>query len=347
MARRTGPTTNPWTRPPTLPESSDAGTTDVGANDSRDAPGEVADDGGDRGDVSLPPDGGGGSDDVTEGGLPLDAGGDAEARDAASDSPGSADAPSDAPGEGGDAPPTGDASDGPGPGDAVGDAPAGGPDTGEAGTVHEDGGDSGSPGVACDPSMPFGQPLMVYGLNRKLGTNQRITLSPDELTAYVSAGPRIGETHISIATRTSRADPFGPLVPLGQLNGPGHEIEVSVTADGLKLFFDTDWTVVGQIAVATRQSTSEPFGSPSTVQIEGEGDKFCPYVVPNGLALYFNSNPGGAFAYYRVPLDGTTPGTRTIVWPRSGQISVVSADELTLYYATDGAPAGDLRVTSG
>jgi hypothetical protein len=50
-----------------------------------------------------------------------------------------------------------------------------------------------------------------------------------------------------------------------------------------------------------------------------------------------------------VDLQGTTPGPPTAVWTSRGQVVVVSGDELTLYYATDGAPGevfGDIWVTT-
>src|SRR5207245_1666723 len=98
-----------------------------------------------------------------------------------------------------------DAGDGGDPSDASDDANGG--DAGEAGTHPDAGPDTGPPILACDPAMPFAEPVLVYGLNRSLGTDQKVSLSPDELTAYVAAGPRMGATHLSVATRTTTADP--------------------------------------------------------------------------------------------------------------------------------------------
>jgi hypothetical protein len=328
---------------PAGPEpGNEGGVTDGAPEVLTDGPMEAAYDTSEAGEVGTPPDPG--KDAALEVGDFADAG-DAGGEDDGVDAAGGGDA--------GDTIDAGDGGDAGGAIDAVLDAPSDvpgdGANGGDAGSPPDAGPDAGPPVVACDSSMPFGEPVLVYGLNRSLGTDQRISLSPDELTAYVSSGGFMGLTHLSVATRASRVDPFGPLMPLHQLDGPGHEIQPTVTGDGLRLFFDNDYTGVGRIEVATRQSTSEPFGPPVMVQIAGVKDHFSPYVLPDGSALYFNSNEDGPVAVYRVDLQGTTPGPPTAVWTRRGQVVVVSGDELTLYYATDGAPGevfGDIWVTT-
>ena len=65
--------------------------------------------------------------------------------------------------------------------------------------------------------------------------------------------------------------PFGNVTSLGtNVNGPSHDIDPSVSADGLVLFltdenippFRTGGLGAGDIWVATRQTTEDQFGTP-------------------------------------------------------------------------------------
>jgi hypothetical protein len=102
----------------------------------------------------------------------------------------------------------------PGSTDAPQDPPETVGDAGDDAAPPDERGDSDGTTVTCDPTAPFGDVLLVPGLNRDLGTEQAIHLSPDELTAYVSTGVSWVQAHLSVATRTSTTQPFGRLVPL-------------------------------------------------------------------------------------------------------------------------------------
>lgn len=221
--------------------------------------------------------------------------------------------------------------------DTSADAPGDRRDAAGADSGHGDGGSDGVPPVVtCDPSMPFGEPVLVYGLNRDPGTEWSITVSPDELTAYVAVGSYWTLAHPQMAKRANRAEPFAALVPLTALNGPTFEQAMSVTEDGLTLFMESnrpDMNAPTRIYVSTRQNTDEPFGSPSDVQLEqGMPDEFDPYVLPDGSALYFTSNIVGLGFFSRAALDGTKAETPTLVLQYNARFPVVSADELTMYF---------------
>jgi hypothetical protein len=88
------------------------------------------------------------------------------------------------------------------------------------------------------------------------------------------------------------------------------------------------------IYVSTRENTEELFGSPSVVQIEeGMPEEFDPYVLPDGSALYFTSNDVGLGYFWRAALDGTRAELPTEVLEDNARYAVVSADELTMYFA--------------
>jgi Tol biopolymer transport system component len=209
---------------------------------------------------------------------------------------------------------------------------------------HGDG-SSDSPVGPCDPSMPFGMPTLVYGLNRTPGTEYRVHLSLDELTAYVSAGYSFYVADLYTTSRASRGDPFGPLDPLTALNDPGFtQLSVSLTADGLKVFFDSNRSGGGLIYAATRPALGASFGAPTLVQVESsmlQHEDLDPYVLPDGSALYFTSDFSGDHGLYRSALVGTTPtGPPTEVLAGDVRLPVLSPDELTLYYATTGRAGG-------
>jgi hypothetical protein len=190
------------------------------------------------------------------------------------------------------------------------------------------------PAVHCDSSLRFGDALPVYGLNRTPGTEQRVTLSPDELIAYVSAGTD-NFADLYVAKRGSKADPFGPLVPLTELNGPNEEAAVTVTGNQLTVFINSNRSGDGRIWAATRQTPDVPFGSPSEVLLfGGSSPAWDPYVLPDGSALYFMTSASGASLNYRVDLNGIDIGEPTPVPLNThAENPVVSQDELTIYYA--------------
>src|SRR5687767_2081353 len=83
------------------------------------------------------------------------------------------------------------------------------------------------------------------------------------------------------------------LVP--ELNSTDSDDDPSLTADMLEVYFDSGRFVTGGAAgdvwVATRTSTSEPFGVPIAVNefVSGFDDTGCD-LSPDGLRLYLGSN---------------------------------------------------------
>jgi hypothetical protein len=210
---------------------------------------------------------------------------------------------------------------------------------GGASGVGGRGGNGGGHGVAtvvtCDSSMPFGQPILVNGLNRDLGTEQDVTLSPDELTAYLAIGRNVAETDIFTAKRGSTMQPFGSPVPIFPVNTVAPEMSVSITGDGLTLFFDRSQSGFTRVYVATRSTTESQFGSPRELVLYSvEAHQFDPYVLPDGSALYFASN-APEYGLYRAALNGTNVELPVQVKRDGSRFPVVSQDEMTLYSMTN------------
>jgi hypothetical protein len=195
----------------------------------------------------------------------------------------------------------------------------------------------------CDPSMPFAPAMLVPGLNRNPGMEYRVNVSPDELTAYVSSGSTWWQSDLFVSTRASRADLFGPLVPLPTLD-VGHEVSISVTADGLTAFFDRA-DLNGRIFAATRTTIDQPFGTPGPVILDPSmPQEYDPYVLPDESALYFTavldpSTSATPTGILRTALDADPPAL--LLLGMTARFPVVSADELTLYLSAPSSPGSD------
>jgi Tol biopolymer transport system component len=158
--------------------------------------------------------------------------------------------------------------------------------------------------VGCGPgstSAPVANPATfqsVSNLGNTLNTpnfDGGPSISADGLQLYfVSDRDITNGGDIWMASRTSAAQPFGKPVKLGTtVNSSADEGAPSISADGLELFFDR--APDGHIFVATRSTTTEPFGPPALVDLGNDGccDGF-PDISSDGLDLYFcSSRPGG------------------------------------------------------
>jgi hypothetical protein len=211
-------------------------------------------------------------------------------------------------------------------------------DAGEDATTTTDGGGADGPDViTCDPSLPFGDAIPVYGLNRQPGKEFRVHVSPDQLTAYVSAGDDWLAGDLFVSKRPGKTEPFGPLVSLTTLNTDYFENSVAVTADGLTAVFDSDRdrTRAGaRIFIATRTASTQPFGKPNELVIDdGAISEYDPYVLADGSAVYFRFDPNEGAGIYRVPLAGMNAGSPIpVVLGSDKRFPIVTPDERTIYF---------------
>src|SRR6185369_564415 len=120
-----------------------------------------------------------------------------------------------------------------GAGGGTGDGGAGAGGTGGGGAGGSGGGQDASAGGAgggqdggppdgagpCNPTAPFGTPTAVAELN-STADDDRLSLSPDELVAYFTStrAGGMGGYDIYMATRASKSQPFGSIVPVGGVN---------------------------------------------------------------------------------------------------------------------------------
>ena len=222
------------------------------------------------------------------------------------------------------------------PGEASTDAPA---DSGDSGSFDADAGSSGR----CDKTKAFGAPQVVTELDQSASTEFGARLTADELTVFFTVADQSG-IRIFSATRTTTSASFGTATFVSTLSGTGSNSYPSLTGDGLAIFLESDRVADAgfELFEAVRATNSGPFGSLAQIPLlesptfDGE-----PYVAPDGKTLYFvrGATSAGPFNIFQSAWSGAQFGQPAMLGVvDTGQSApVITADGLTLYYASDRA----------
>lgn len=197
------------------------------------------------------------------------------------------------------------------------------------------------PAGRCDPKKPFGAPVLVDGINTAGGPagEAGASLTPDELTIYFASNrlnPGTPDFDIYVATRASTSDAFDAGQKIAALDLGGDERSTWILPDALTIYIYSSAGTGGyDLFVATRASTSAPFGTPqplgvNTAEIEEGGA-----VTGDGKTLYFQR--GTAAETYRSINAGAGFATATAVAELNGpdaDAPIPSPDDLTIYFAS-------------
>ncbi len=257
--------------------------------------------------------------------------------------------------------------------DASGD---GGPDVAtpdatspEAGPDGADASDASDASAGCDTTAPFGAPVLVSELVGA-GSEVGARLSADGLTVYFASNRALGDAGSSgfftfdspfavyRATRTAVDQAFGTPILADDLDGDAGDAYASLPLGGLTVYFASRRDVSGAVRLfsAARAATNDPFGAASEIPGVSSGplSDDQPYVTPDESALYFSSarvSDAGisGFHVYRSAIDAGVVGSPVLVPVRTNDAGlavvsfspVVSADDLTLYFASPAAGAGE------
>ena len=125
-------------------------------------------------------------------------------------------------------------------------------------------------------------------------------ISPDGCSLYFSNSPGNVGGDIYVTTRPTRDSPWGPPARLGVLGSRGGSgnWDPSISADGLALFFDSDYVSVAlwpDIWLTTRTSNDSKWGTPILLgpEINTQAGESTPSISADGSTLYWCSGPQG------------------------------------------------------
>jgi hypothetical protein len=139
-------------------------------------------------------------------------------------------------------------------------------------------------------STPMGVPEL-----ESTADESEAMLTADGLAVYFST-TRDGTKDLYFATRTSPAGSWSPPLPVPGANGAFDE-DSPYTRDGLTIYFSSDRPgSMGETNIwrATRESTSEPFGTPEPVEeLNSDKREEDPWLSPDGKTIWFASARSG------------------------------------------------------
>lgn len=176
-----------------------------------------------------------------------------------------------------------------------------------------------------------------------------VSFSSDELTAYISSdrSGSIGDYDEWISTRAQRDATFATPTPLQSLNSAAADGRISVTADGLTAFFDSNpsgGAAAYDIYVATRASTTAEFGSPSLVSVINDTAAIDTSVdiSRDGRTIYFARRHGDSLDYKLFRANRSSTEMPFGVAAEVGELNasgdaadpVLSADGLTIFFSS-------------
>lgn len=213
---------------------------------------------------------------------------------------------------------------------------------------NRDGGGADGPGAVADgsgvdtsvPEVPladapagdapgstaprFSMPRRIMAVSDPFAQDSDPTFTGD-LLELIFTSDRNGSPDLWVSRRPSAADPWGPPVPVTELNGPAAEYGAAVSLDGLRLWFTTDRDgSAGRIWRSLRPSRNAPWGMAFPV-------------------AEFASSPGGPVRDFAPAMDAT----ETMVMFSSNRLGSASYD---VYFATrpgGGMPWGTPRLAPG
>jgi Tol biopolymer transport system component len=250
-----------------------------------------------------------------------------------------------------------------------GSAAAGQAGVGSGGTRNSGGNPGGSAGTTaaggsaptCDPcpcgSGPFGEPERVLGLGVAVDSFGPAP-SADGLTMFFSA---VGaDEDILFSTRASRANAFGPAVPVPGVNLPDSADGTPfLSFDGGSLYFfsdrlDAEAQGDRDLWVAQASGPGVGFDAPAVVGgVNGSGLEHLPRLSPDGLTLMFVSSrvttSGGSNIFESQREDLDAPFNTPVELPGVNSDARdegfwLSEDGLTVYFASNRLPEAAMDI---
>jgi hypothetical protein len=201
-----------------------------------------------------------------------------------------------------------------------------------------DAADSAPEGPRCDPTKPFGDPVLMPGPINSPDGEIGFTLTSDELIAVVARRAQFAKTELRYATRTSRTAQFGApdFDKVGAIkHTEDFEEGPSLGASGLTIYFHRSITSSSKevIHFATRGTVADPFSLDEIIFVNAVAipHGVAPKISRDGLRLYYTDIDGDSLYMAK---RTTGPGAFAPAVNVGGFVGpyALSKDQLTLYY---------------
>jgi hypothetical protein len=158
----------------------------------------------------------------------------------------------------------------------------------------------------ANADFTFGTPTNLGPTVNSSAREFNASISADGLSLFfISNRPGgVGGLDIWVTTRETLDDEWGTPANLGPtINTPVGEWGVSISSDGLSLYFDTSQSgsvATNDLWVATRATTDDDWSNPVSLgpTVNSSGDDYTPSISADDLSLYFMSNRSGGVGAY-------------------------------------------------
>lgn len=191
---------------------------------------------------------------------------------------------------------------------------------------------------------PWGPITLVAELSAVDITDTTPEVTYDGLTIFLASAraPLTGVLDLYVATRASRAQPFGAPVKVTELTTAQREA-ASASGDGLVMVFESNRDGNNDTYLAERPNAGVAFGTPVPVTaINTASSDGNPMLSADGLELFFNSNRTADNELYvsvrastADPFPAPTPITELNAATTDEQDPWISPDGRTLYFTSD------------
>jgi hypothetical protein len=184
-------------------------------------------------------------------------------------------------------------------------------------------------------------------------TDGSIILSVDGLVATVATereGGMFPGRDLWEATRNSAADTFSGFTtaPFVNVNTAGNELEFWISHDRLRIYVSADISGEQHITLASRETSSEPFGVPVVIsEIDSPAPQCCLSLSGDERVIVFGSQRSGTIQlYYATRTSRTDPfspprAVPTEIPPSGFDLhAALTSDACTLYFSSTRPGAG-------
>ena len=195
----------------------------------------------------------------------------------------------------------------------------------------------GGDAQACDPTAPFGAPVLIPELADPTFDESSLRLLPDELSGYYWRG-NVGARDIYLATRPTPTEPFTLSVVPG-LDSATDELDPAPSSDGTFMVLRLELNP-SDLFIATRNAP-DSFTTPTaltTVNIAANHDRQ-PFLPIGRDELFFSSTRSGFGDIYVSTRNGTSFSAPTLVGELASTMDdgdpIVTPDGLTIYFRSN------------